>query len=96
MARRRSLGEGGYSNRARGERAKHKAKQEEDIPQAPTVEIIDVSDHQPRRIPSKKWRELIKKVWECDPLLCACGAPMRIVSLCAAFDYVRLHMDLVG
>ena len=24
----------------------------------------------PRRIPSKKWRELIKKVWEADPLLC--------------------------
>ena len=23
-----------------------------------------------RRIPSKKWRELIKKVWEADPLRC--------------------------
>ena len=27
-----------------------------------TVEVIDVSAHQPRCIPSKKWRELIK-VW---------------------------------
>ena len=26
--------------------------------------MIDVSEHKPRRIPSKKWRELIKKVWE--------------------------------
>jgi hypothetical protein len=26
--------------------------------------VIDVSEHKPRRIPSKKWRELIKKVWE--------------------------------
>ncbi|MDX9869032.1 MAG: hypothetical protein RBT78_14040, partial [Kiritimatiellia bacterium] len=34
------------------------------------VQIIDVSEHKPRRIPSKKWRELIKKVWEADPLLC--------------------------
>jgi hypothetical protein len=33
------------------------------------VEVIDVSAHEPRRIPSKKWRELIKKVWEADPLL---------------------------
>ena len=32
------------------------------------VEVIDVSAHEPRRIPSKKWRELIKKVWEADPL----------------------------
>ena len=34
------------------------------------VEVIDVSAHEPRRIPSKKWRELIKKVWEADPLRC--------------------------
>ena len=32
------------------------------------VELIDVSAHESRRIPSKKWRELIKKVWEADPL----------------------------
>jgi hypothetical protein len=29
-----------------------------------------VSEHQPRGIPSKKWRELIKKVWEVDPMIC--------------------------
>jgi len=27
------------------------------------VEVIDVSAHKPHRIPSAKWRELIKKVW---------------------------------
>ena len=37
---------------------------------APEGEVIDVSAFKPRRIPSKKWRELIKKVWEADPLLC--------------------------
>jgi hypothetical protein len=32
--------------------------------------------------PSPKWRELIKKVWEADPLLCPkCQKEMRIVSL---------------
>ena len=25
------------------------------------VELIDVSEHKPRRMPSAKWRELIKK-----------------------------------
>ena len=35
-----------------------------------------------RRIPSAKWRELIKKVWEADPLLCPKRRKeMRIVSL---------------
>ena len=51
---------GWYSNRARGERAKRDLAQE---PGAGTgVEVIDVSDYQPRRLPSAKWRELIKKV----------------------------------
>ena len=36
----------------------------------PEGDVIDVSAFKPRRIPSKKWRELIKKVWEADPLLC--------------------------
>jgi hypothetical protein len=46
------------------------------------VQIIDVSEHMPRRIPSAKWRELIKKVWEADPLLCPkCQRKMRIVAL---------------
>jgi hypothetical protein len=46
------------------------------------VEVIDVSDHHPPRIPSKKWRELIKKVWEVDPLICPhCGAEMKLIAL---------------
>ena len=35
----------------------------------PEGEVIDVSVFKPRRIPSKKWRELITKVWEADPQL---------------------------
>ena len=34
------------------------------------VEVIDVSAHEVRRIAPKKWRELIKTVWEADPLPC--------------------------
>ncbi len=41
------------------------------------LEIIDVSDYEPRRIPSKTWRECIKKIWEVDPLQCPnCGGEM--------------------
>jgi hypothetical protein len=43
---------------------------------------LDISEHRPRRSPSKKWRELIKKVWEADPMLCPkCSREMRIVAL---------------
>ena len=41
-----------------------------------------VSAYKPRPIPSKKWRELIQKVWEADPLLCPDShKEMRIVAL---------------
>ena len=62
------------------------------------AEVIDVSEHKPRRIPSAKWRELIKKVWEADPLQCPrCSCEMRIVALIderAAIERIRRHMGL--
>ncbi len=40
------------------------------------IEIIDVSDYKPPRMPSKKWRECIKKIYEVDPLCCPkCARP---------------------
>jgi hypothetical protein len=71
---------GWYSNRARGERAKHET--EPGAPDTADVDVIDVSEYHPPRIPSKKWRELIKKVWEVDPLICQhCGAEMKLIAL---------------
>jgi hypothetical protein len=71
---------GWYSNRARGERAKRET--EPGAPEATDVDVIDVSEYHPPRIPSKKWRELIKKVWEVDPLICPhCGAEMKLIAL---------------
>jgi hypothetical protein len=77
---RRSLGDVGYSNRVRGKRAKREA--ELGAPEATDVDVIDDAEYQPPRIPSKKWRELIKKVWEVDPLICPhCGAEMKLIAL---------------
>ena len=77
-----------YSNKMRGRRAKQADKQTE----GDAVEVIDVSAHEPRRIPSKKWRELIKKVWEADPLRCPkCSREMRIVSLIDGFALASPH-----
>jgi len=80
----------------RGQRDKHAAEEAQAAGRA--VEIIDVSAHQPRRIPSAKWRELIKKVWEADPLLCPrCSHEMCIVSLIddrAVIERILRHLGL--
>ncbi|MBM4144521.1 MAG: hypothetical protein FJ225_13170, partial [Lentisphaerae bacterium] len=47
---------GWYSNKMRGQRGKQAAEAAKAAGQ--TVQIIDVSGHKPRRIPSAKWREL--------------------------------------
>lgn len=62
------------------------------------VKVIDVSEHKPRHIPSAKWRELNKKVWEADPLVCPrCSHEMRIVALIderAVIERVLRHLGL--
>ena len=74
---------GWYSNKMRGQRNKQAGNREgAGAPPGKEIEIIDVSEHRPRRPPSKKWRELIKKVWDADPMLCpTCSREMRIVAL---------------
>ena len=49
---------GWYSNKSRGIRNKQGAERSTHEPVAePDIEIIDVSDYQPPRIPSKSWRD---------------------------------------
>ena len=88
---------GWYSNRARGERAKKQAEAAEPESQA-GIQVIDVSDYQPRRLPSKKWRELIKQVWEVDPFDCPrCGAEMKLIALIddnEVIEKILRHLEL--
>ena len=64
---------GWYSNRARGDRRLRRLKAagnaDKELFPGPSVEVLDVAGHKARRIPSKTWRECIKKVWEVDPLV---------------------------
>ncbi|MCP5007724.1 MAG: hypothetical protein GY941_27880 [Planctomycetes bacterium] len=59
---------GWYSNKSRGVRKKQGIPKPGESPgQVPAnIEIIDVSDYKPPRMPSKKWRECIKKIYEVD------------------------------
>ena len=88
---------GWYSNKMRGQRDKLEAAEAQpDVGKA--IQVIDVSEHLPRRIPSAKWRELIKKVWEADPLICPrCSKEMRIVALidqAAVIERILRHLGL--
>lgn len=52
---------GWYSNRMRGERAKQELAKKESENANNEIEIIDVSNYNPRRFPPPTWRECIKK-----------------------------------
>jgi hypothetical protein len=46
---------------------------------------------------SKTWRELIKKVWEVDPLTCPrYGSEMKIISLIQDPDVIRRILEHLG
>ncbi len=87
---------GWYSNKMRGQRNKRVAVAAKTAGRS--VSVIDVCAHQPRRLPSATWRELIKKVWEADPLLCPkCAQPMRMVALIdgrAVIERMLCHLGL--
>jgi len=90
---------GWYSNRGRGKRAKGKADTASASQSAPpaAVEVLDVSDYQPRKIPSPTWRECIKKVWEIDPLACPkCGGEMKIISFITEAVIIRRILEHLG
>jgi len=75
---------GWYSNKARGQRARN-AVGRAGLPGPPSSAESAIANPQSKirkKIPSRTWRELIKKIWNTDPLLCPkCGGEMRLISL---------------
>jgi hypothetical protein len=58
------------------------------------VEIIDVSEYEPKHLPSKTWRECIKKIWEVDPLIGPnCGGEMKIISFITEASVIRQILE---
>lgn len=90
---------GWYSNKSRGLRLKRGMVRpgDEPIETDTEVEIIDVSEYEPKRIPSKTWRECIKKIWEVDPLICPdCGGEMKIISFITEASVIRQILQHIG
>ncbi len=54
--------------------------------------------NRPKRLPSKKWRELILQVWHSDPLRCpVCQNPMRVIAIVddrRAVEKILRHLGL--
>jgi hypothetical protein len=88
---------GWYSNRMRGDRKKRE-QQKAEAETSSELEIIDISDYRPVRIPSPLWRDCIKKIWEVDPLSCPrCHTEMKIISFIVQVDVIRkilVHLEL--
>ncbi|MBW1671019.1 MAG: transposase [Deltaproteobacteria bacterium] len=71
---------GWYSNRSMGQRRKEGMLRPGDrLPgkeDSVNFTLLDISDYEPPRVPSRTWGELIKKVWEVDSLTCPQSAPL--------------------
>ncbi len=91
---------GWYSNKSRGLREKQGNLIPDGQPLDETdeaIEIIDVSEYKPRRIPSKQWRDCIKKIYEADPLCCPkCGGEMKIISFITDQQVIRQILKHLG
>jgi hypothetical protein len=103
---------GYYSNKARGQRAKAvgraglphttaASRSALGCPGQPTAGNSEIAHPQsitPRKIPTRAWRELIKRAWDVDPLLCPkCGGQMRLISLIEedeVIEKILRHLDL--
>jgi len=66
---------GWYSNKMRGVRQRG-------LPPEQVFHRPGVSPPPPGRLPSKRWRDLILRVWHVDPLRCpVCNNPMRVMAV---------------
>jgi hypothetical protein len=77
---------GAFSNRARSAAGSGKAKSREN-PHAEQPSNGDSDFSQARRA---SWARLLRKIFEVDPLLCACRAAMKIVSIITDRERTRL------
>ena len=80
------------SSRAAGESASQgEAPQPGDSAEA--VSLDDEVSRAERRRLRRQWAELIRRIYESDPLLCTCGAQMRVLSFITEPPVVRKILE---
>jgi hypothetical protein len=60
--------------------------------------LLGMVEEEPRPAPSKGWAEMIRKIYEVDPMICPrCGGRMRVVAFLtehAVVDQIIRHLEL--
>jgi len=87
----RYYGHYSHISRARRRRAEGEAASGADSPDAVSLDE-EVSRHERRRL-RRQWAHLIRRIYESDPLLCTCGAQMRVVSFLTEPPVVRKILE---
>ena len=83
---------GAYSNRTRGRRRKAGEKLEGHDSSASSPEAVPTPPE--RAALRRRWANLIRRVYEVDPLVCPrCGGEMRVVSFIAEPGVIRRIVD---
>ena len=84
---------GAYSNAARGKRKKAAVPAEPSSPDE-TPEDVAIPDEPHRAALRRSWAELIRRVYEVDPLVCPrCGAEMRVVGFITQPHVIKRILD---
>ena len=87
---------GEYASIVRARRPVHQGGLEEGRSRDPAAEGPDTPSAAERRRLRRAWAQLIRRVYEVDPLLCRCGAQMRILAfILDPHDVTRIlrHID---
>ena len=88
---------GAYSNAARGRRRRLAGGTAGKLAAAPAPAEDDRGSCEDARILRRRWRELIKRIYEVDPLVCPnCQGEMRIIAFIidhAVIDKILRHLE---
>jgi len=86
--RHESVAYGEYANAGRGRRR----RRDDAPPSAPKIVAP-----RPPRAASRSWRELIRRIYEVDPLVCPCGGTLRVIAFLterAVVERILRHLGL--
>ena len=84
---------GHYASAARGRRKKLADQADSRDQNLSEEDAIDRDDKSRRRRLRRQWAQLIRRIYQADPLLCTCGQTMRIVSFVIDNSAIRKILD---
>jgi len=84
---------GHYANVVRGRRQRSRASEPGDISKSQTQEHGTAPSPASKQALRRRWADLIRRVFELDPLLCPCGGTLRVVAFITEPRVIRKILD---